>query len=87
VLIVAEKLAKTELAIKVLDHHIEILEAMLSFLIGLQDLHKDLLLPQHDKKIATVKREIDFAVRQRQKLKKIKEMGIEYMDGNFLVNN
>jgi hypothetical protein len=55
---------------------------MLSFLTRLQDPHKDLLLRQRDKKIATVKQEIDFAVKQRQKLKKIKEMGIEYLEGN-----
>ena len=70
-----------------MDHHIEILEAILSFLIRLPDPHKDLLLPQRDKKIATVKQEIDFAVKQRQKLKKIKEMGIEYMEGNFLIGS
>lgn len=58
---------------------------MLSFLIRLQDPHKDLLLHQHYKKIAVIKQEIDFAVKQRQKLKKIKEMGIEYVDGNLLV--
>ena len=60
---------------------------MLSFLIRLQDPHKDLLLRQRDKKIATVKQEIDFAVKQRQKLKKIKEMGIEYMEGSFLIGS
>jgi hypothetical protein len=70
-----------------LDHHIEILEAMLLFLIRLPDPHKDLLLYQYEKKVATVKQEIDFAVKQRQKLKKIKEMGIEYMEGNFLIRS
>ena len=56
---------------------------MLSFLIGSQGAHEDLLLRQHGKKIATVKQEIDFAVKQRQNLEKIKEMGIEYLDSNF----
>ena len=78
-----EKLAKTEVAIKVLDHHIEILEAMLLFLIRSQDPRND-WLHQHEKKIAAVKQEIDFAMRERQNLKKAKEMGIESMDGNFL---
>ena len=82
-LIVAEKLAKTEVAIKVLDHHIEILEAMLLFLLRSQDPSDD-LLHQHEKKIATVKQEIEFAVRERQNLKKVKEMDIESMDDNYL---
>ena len=60
---------------------------MLSFLIRLQDPYKDLLLPQRDKKIATVKQEIDFAMKKRQKLKKMKETGIEYMEGNFLIGS
>jgi hypothetical protein len=60
---------------------------MLSFLIRLQDAHNDMLLRQRDKKIATVKQEIDFAAKQRQNLKKIKDMGIEYMEGNFLLGS
>jgi hypothetical protein len=84
--IVAEKLAKTKLAIAVLDHHIEILEAILSYLIRSQDQPNDLSLAEYEKKIATVKKEIEFAVRQRHKLMHINEMGIEYRDGNFLLD-
>ena len=60
---------------------------MLLFLIRSQDPHNDLLLDQYEKKIAAVKQEIDFAMEQRQKLKKVKEMGIEYIAGNFLRGN
>ncbi len=83
---VAENLAKTKLAIAVLDHHIEVLEAILSYLIRSQDQYKDLSLGEYEEKIATVKKEIEFAVRRRNKLMKINEMGIEYSDGNFLLD-
>ena len=53
----------------------------------MQGAHNDMLLRQRDKKIATVKQEIDFAAKQRQNLKKIKDMGIEYMEGNFLLGS
>jgi hypothetical protein len=56
---------------------------MLLFLLRSQDPRDD-LLHQHEKKIATVKQEIEFAVRERQNLKQVKEMGIESMDDNFL---
>ncbi len=56
---------------------------MLLFLVRSQDLRDD-LLHQHERKIATVKQEIEFAVRERQNLKKVKEMDIESMDDNYL---
>ena len=66
-----------------LDHHIEILEALLSYLMRSQDQHKDLLLVESMEKIAIVKKEIEIAVRHRHKLMKVNEMGIEYIDGNL----
>ncbi len=81
--IVAEKLAKTKLAIAVIDHHIEILEAMLSYLVQLQNQRRDWLLVDYDKKIATVKKEIEVAQKHRQKLINLNEKGIEYVDWNF----
>jgi predicted RNase H-like nuclease (RuvC/YqgF family) len=51
----------TVVRMKALDHHIERLEAKLSYLIrSYDDSHTDLLY-QYDKKIATVKQEINDA--------------------------
>ena len=58
----------TIVRIKALDSHIERLEAKLSFLIRSYDAsHTDLLWNQYDKKIATVKQEIDDAMEQRRR--------------------
>jgi hypothetical protein len=68
---------KIEFAIKVLDHHIERLETKLSFLIGsYDDPRTDLLLYQYEKKIATVKQEIDDATEQRRTLIRLSQMGV-----------
>jgi hypothetical protein len=77
----AEKLATTEektndvtvvdeieVAIKMWDDHIEILEAKLSFLIRSYDDPNSDLLYQYEKKVATLKREINDAMQQRQML-------------------
>jgi hypothetical protein len=58
-----------EVAIKMWDDHIERLEAKLSFLIRSYDDHDDQnldLLYQYEKKVATLKREINDAMEQRQ---------------------
>ena len=55
--------------IKALDHHIERLEAKLSFLIRSyddDDPRTDLLDHQYKKKIATIKQEIDDAMERRR---------------------
>ncbi len=57
-----------EIAIKLWDDHIERLESKLSFLIRSYDDYNSDLLYQHEKKIATLKREINDAVEQRQML-------------------
>ena len=49
-----------------LDRHIERLEAKLSFLIRSYDAPHTDLLYQYDKKIATVKQEINDAMEQRR---------------------
>jgi hypothetical protein len=67
---------KIEVAIKAWDHHIEILEAKLSFLISSYDPHTDLLLYQYEKKIATVKQELDDATEQRRMLNRLSQMGV-----------
>lgn len=57
-----------EFAVKMWDDHIERLEAKLSFLIrSNHDANLDLLY-QHEKKVATLKREINDAMEQRQML-------------------
>lgn len=57
-----------EVAVKMSDDHIERLEAKLSFLIrSNHDANLDLLY-QHEKKVATLKREINDATEQRQML-------------------
>ncbi len=57
-----------DIAIVIWDDHIERLEAKLTYLVGAcDDLNPDLLY-QHEKKIATLKREINDAMEQRQML-------------------
>jgi hypothetical protein len=58
-----------EVGVKALDHHIERLEAKLSFLIRSydnDDPHTDLSDDEYKKKIATIKQEIDDAMKQRR---------------------
>jgi hypothetical protein len=52
----------TVVGMKALDRHIERLEAKLSFLIRSYDASRTDLLYQYDKKIATVKQEINDAM-------------------------
>jgi hypothetical protein len=54
-----------EVEVKMWDDHIERLEAKLSFLIRSYDDPNLDLLYQHEKKVATLKREINDAVEQR----------------------
>jgi hypothetical protein len=56
----------TVVGMKALDRHIERLEAKLSFLIRSYDASRTDLLYQYDKKIATVKQEINDAMEQRR---------------------
>ncbi len=56
----------TVVEMKALDRHIETLEAKLSFLIRLCDDPRMDLSYQYDKKIATVKQEINEAMERRQ---------------------
>lgn len=57
-----------EVAIRMWDDHIERLEAKLSFLIrSYNELNSDLSY-QYEKKVATLKREINDAMEQRQML-------------------
>jgi hypothetical protein len=77
--VVSKKLVKSEVMIKALDRHIERLEATLSFLNASYDPHKDSLYA-HEQKVDAVKQEIQFVEKQRQKLKKIKEIGNEYVN-------
>lgn len=67
---------KIEFAIKVLDHHIERLETKLSFLIRSYDDPRTDLLYQYEKKITTVKQEIDDATEQRRTLIRLSQMGV-----------
>jgi len=69
---------KIEVLIKALNRHIERLETMLSFLNASHDPHNDLLYA-HEQKVNAVKQEIHFVEKQRQKLKKLKEIGNEYV--------
>ena len=57
-----------EAATKMWDDHIERLEAKLSFLIRPCDNHNSDFLYQNEKKVATLKREINDAIEQRQML-------------------
>ena len=54
-----------EVEVKMRDDHIERLEAKLSFLIRSYDDPNLDLLYQHEKKVATLKREINDAIEQR----------------------
>ncbi len=57
-----------DVTIKIWDDHIERLESKLSFLIrSYGDNPNSDLLYQHEKKIATLKREINDAIEQRQR--------------------
>jgi hypothetical protein len=67
---------KTETAIKAWDDHIERLEAKLSFLIGSYDDSSSDLLNQYQKKVATLKQEINDATEQRQTLDKLRQMSV-----------
>ena len=58
-----------EVAVKMWDDHIERLEAKLSFLIrSYEDPNLDLLY-QYEKKVATLKREINDAIEQRHMIR------------------
>ncbi len=57
-----------DVAIKMWDDHIERLEAKLTFLIRSYDDHNSDLLYYYEKKLATLKREINDALEQRQML-------------------
>jgi hypothetical protein len=65
---------KIEAAIKALDHNIEKLEAKLSFIIKSYDPRRDLAY-HYEKKIATVKQEIEDAIEQRRTLNRLSQMG------------
>jgi hypothetical protein len=56
----------TVVRMKALDHHIERLEAKLSFLIRTYDDSRTDLLYQYEKKIAIVKKEINEVMERRQ---------------------
>ncbi|HKH86912.1 MAG TPA: hypothetical protein VKA40_10200 [Nitrososphaera sp.] len=58
-----------EVPLKMWDDHIERLEAKLSFLIRSYDDFNSDLLYQYEKKVATLKREINDAMEQRQMLR------------------
>jgi hypothetical protein len=58
--------AVTVVGMNALDHHIERLEAKLSFLIISYDAPHTELLYQYDKNIATVKQEINDAMEHRR---------------------
>jgi len=55
-------------AIKIWDDHIKKLESKLSFLVTMYDDHNSDFLYQQEKKVATLKREINDAMEQRQTL-------------------
>jgi predicted nucleic acid-binding Zn-ribbon protein len=66
-----------EVAIKALDHHIERLEAKLSSsLTRSYDDRRTVLLYQYEKKIATVKQEIDDAMEQRRTLNRLRQISV-----------
>jgi hypothetical protein len=69
--------SEIEVVIKALDHHIEKLEAKLSFLIrSYDDPSTALLLYQYEKKIATVRQEIGYAMEDRHRLNNLSQMSI-----------
>lgn len=59
---------ETEVAVEIWNNHIERLEAKLSFLITSYDDSNSDLLYQYEKKVATIKREINDAIEQREAL-------------------
>lgn len=59
---------ETEVAVKIWDDHIERLKAKLLFLITSYDDSNSDLLYQYEKKVATIKREINDAIEQREAL-------------------
>jgi hypothetical protein len=65
--------------IMALDRHIERLEATLSFLNASYNPHNDLSYA-HEQKVNTLKQKIHFTEKQRQKLRKIKEIGNKYVN-------
>ena len=66
-----------EAATKMWDDHIERLEAKLSFLIrSYDDPSTTLLLYQYEKKIATLKEEIGYAMEDRHRLNNLSQMSI-----------
>jgi hypothetical protein len=69
-------IVKIELAIKALNYHIDRLETKLTFLIRSYDDPRTDLLYQYEKKIATVKQEIDDATEQRRSLIRLSQMGV-----------
>jgi hypothetical protein len=68
-------IVKIEIAISALDNNIEKLEAKLSFIITSYDPHRDLSY-QYEKKIATVKQEIESAMEERRRLSRLSQMGV-----------
>ena len=69
---------KTEAAIKALDLNIEKLEAKLSFLIESCDPRTDLSY-QYEKKIDTVKHEIEHAMEERQRLYSLSQLVMKHL--------
>ena len=69
---------KIEATIKALDDHVERLEAKLSFLIKSYDPRRDLSY-QYEKKIDTVKHEIEHAMEERQRLYSLGQMVMKYL--------
>ena len=67
---------ETEVAIRAFDHHVEKLEAKLSFLIRSCDDTREDPLYQCERKIATVKQEIDDMIEQKRALHRLKQMSI-----------
>jgi septal ring factor EnvC (AmiA/AmiB activator) len=65
-----------EVAIRALDHHIERLEAKLYFLIRSYVDPREDSLYQYQKKIATVKQEIDDMTEQRRALDRQRQVSI-----------
>jgi chromosome segregation ATPase len=66
---------KIEIAISALDNNIEKLQAKLSFIITSYDPRRDLLY-RYEKKIATVKQEIESAMEERRRLSRLSQMGV-----------
>jgi hypothetical protein len=71
-------IVKTEPTIKALDHHIEKLEAKLSFLIESYDPRRDFSY-QYEKKIDAVKHEIEHAMEERQRLYSLSQLVMRHL--------